>query len=281
MKYISLENGVQVPQLGLGAWRMKDEKTSIQAVLWALEAGYRHIDTASHYDNEQAIGKAIRQSGINRKDLFITSKVWADDIREGKVREAFEESLRKLDLDYLDLYLLHWPVEHDQQAWQVLEELYQEGKVRAIGISNYLESDIDALLPSVTIKPMINQIESNPYFANQELMDYSKSQGMQVEVYRPIGGFRMSQTLLKEDVLMNLSEKYHKTPAQIVIRWHIQRGVIVFPKSSHQERIQSNFDVFDFELTEEEMNQIHQIHNEEYNVNLKSHQVFEGSNIGI
>lgn len=251
--YVTLNNNISIPSVGLGVYLASPEDTK-SAVHWALSAGYRHIDTAKAYNNEESVGEAIKTCGIDRKDLFITTKLWNGDIREGKTREAFENSLKLLKTDYVDLYLIHWPVDGFEQAWVEMEALYREGKIRAIGVSNFHKQHFEALEKVMTIKPAVNQIESNLYFHNQELIDYCNSLGIAVEVWSPLGGQNGNQ--MADPVIVDIANKHKKSPAQVIIRWHMQRGVIVIPKSVHKERIESNFDVFDFTLSEEEMNQI-------------------------
>lgn len=255
MTELTLYNGVKIPQVGLGVFRAENGKETSQAVKWALEAGYRHIDTATVYKNEESVGVGIKESGVKREDIFLTTKVWNTDIRQGRTREAFEESLRLLGTDYVDLYLIHWPVEGREAAWRVLEDEYRKGRIRAIGVSNFHRHHLEELDQVAEIAPMVDQIEAHPYFSNQELIDYCHSRKMAVEVWSPLGGGRVD--LLGDETLLKLADKYQKTPAQIVIRWDIQRGVVVLPKSVHEERIRSNLDVFDFELTAEDMALIH------------------------
>ena len=251
MNTILLNNGVSIPQLGLGVFQTPDGQQTEDAVRWALEAGYRHIDTAKIYGNEKSVGKAIRESGISRKDIFLTTKLWNEDIRQGRTREAFEQSLLELQTDYVDLYLIHWPAAGYEKAWKEMEAIYQSGKARAIGVSNFQEHHLQQLMKTASIFPAVNQIESNPYFNNQELIDLCQGQQIAIEVYSPLGG--TGSTLLSDPVLSGLAKKYQKNPAQIVLRWHLQRNLIVFPKSTHKDRIISNLDVFDFTLATEDM----------------------------
>lgn len=254
MNYIQLNNGVKIPQLGLGVFQTPDGEQTVNSVKWALEAGYRHIDAARIYENEQSVGEGIRQSGVRREDIFLTTKLWNDDIRAGRAREAFEESLERLGTDYIDLYLLHWPADGFEEAWKELEKLYREGKIKAIGVSNFQKSHLERLMKIASIKPAVNQIESHPYFNNQELIDYCFENNIAAEVWSPLGG--TGGNVLEDATLAKLSEKYGKSPAQIVLRWDVQRNVIVIPKSTHKERIVSNSMVFDFELDQEDMKTI-------------------------
>jgi diketogulonate reductase-like aldo/keto reductase len=251
MQTVRLYNNVKIPQLGIGVFQAKQGSETEDAVLWALEAGYRHIDTAAIYGNERSVGKAIRKSGIPREEIFVTGKVWNTDIRAGRTMDAFKRTLYELDLDYIDLYLIHWPTEGKEEAWNVLENLYQQKLIRAIGVSNFQVSHLNELMKNATIKPMLNQIESHPLMNNQKLIEYCQSNNIAVGVWSPLGGPQIP--LLKHPVLEMLADKYQRTPAQIVLRWDIQRGVIPIPKSTHHDRIVSNSQIFDFELLPEDM----------------------------
>ncbi len=244
---------MQIPQVGLGVFKTPDGEVCENAVRWALEAGYGHIDTASEYGNETSVGNGIRESGVARDKIFLTTKLWNENIRRRRTADAFRESLERLQTDYVDLYLIHWPAEGFAEAWPVMEQLYEEGKIRAIGVSNFHVHHLEELEKVWKIKPMVNQIESHPYFTNQPLIDYCKERGIDVEVWSPLGGSAQKGRLLDDPVLASLAEKYGRTVAQIVIRWDIQRGVIVLPKSTHEDRIYSNLEVFDFELSDEDM----------------------------
>ncbi|MCI2048718.1 MAG: aldo/keto reductase [Lachnospiraceae bacterium] len=254
MKTITLYNGVQVPQLGLGVFKAAQGEETEDAVKWALEAGYRHIDTAAVYGNERSVGKAVRESGIPREDVFITAKVWNSDIRAGRAEDAFFRTLDNLQTDYVDLYLLHWPVEGKEYAWSQLEDLYVQKRIRAIGVSNFHPQHLEELMEQARIKPMVDQLESHPLMNNQELIDYLQANEIAVGAWSPLGGPQLP--LLQHPVLLELAEKYHRTPAQIVLRWDIQRNIFVIPKSTHRERIISNSEIFDFELAEEDMERI-------------------------
>ena len=254
MNKITLNNQTVIPQLGLGVYQTRDGQETVDAVRWALEAGYRHIDTAKIYGNEKSVGKAMKESGVPREDIFLTTKLWNEDIRKGRAKEAFEESLEALGTDYVDLYLIHWPADGYEKAWADMEAIYRSGRIKAIGVSNFQRHHLETLEKTASVKPAVNQIESHPYFNNQELIDYCLSQKIDVEVWSPLGG--TGGNVLENQTLAGLAEKYHKTPAQIVIRWDIQRGVVVIPKSVHKDRIESNLEVFDFELTQEDMETI-------------------------
>jgi len=252
--HLILSNGVSIPQLGLGVFGAEDGKQTEQAVLWALEAGYRHFDTAAVYGNESSVGSALRKSGIVRKDVFITGKIWNSSIRSGQTVEAFYQTLENLGTDYLDLCLIHWPVEGKEEAWEELNQLYGQKLIRAVGVSNFHIHHLNDLIQKTGIRPMLNQIESHPLMNNQDLIDSCQKTGIAVGVWSPLGGPRVP--LLSHPALQKLAEKYSRTPAQIVLRWDIQRGVAVIPKSVHRDRIISNSQLFDFELTAEDMAQI-------------------------
>ena len=252
---LTMNNGVQIPQLGLGVFQTPDGKATSQAVTWALQAGYRHIDTAMIYGNEESVGQGLRDSGLKRRDVFLTTKLWNDDIRSGRAKEAFEESLDRLGTDYVDLYLIHWPAQGWQQAWQDMEELYRQRRVRAIGVCNFQKHHLEELHSISSTKPAVNQIESSPQFVNQELIDYCHGElRIDVEAYSPLGG--TGGSVLSDPRLESISRKVGRSPAQVVLRWHIQRGLIVIPKSTHQERIEQNAQVFDFALDEDDMKAI-------------------------
>ena len=252
---MTMNNGVQIPQLGLGVFQTPDGKATSQAVTWALQAGYRHIDTAMIYGNEESVGQGIRDSGLKRRDVFLTTKLWNDDIRSGRAKEAFEESLDRLGTDYVDLYLIHWPAQGWQQAWQDMEELYRQRRVRAIGVCNFQQHHLEELHSISSTKPAVNQIESSPQFVNQELIDYCHGElRVDVEAYSPLGG--TGGSVLSDPRLESISRRVGRSPAQVVLRWHIQRGLIVIPKSTHQERIEQNAQVFDFTLDEDDMKAI-------------------------
>jgi diketogulonate reductase-like aldo/keto reductase len=251
---IQLNNEVVIPQLGLGVWQAKDGKEVETAVRTAIECGYRLIDTAAVYGNEKGVGRAIAASGIPREELFITTKVWNADQGYNETLVAFDKSLDRLGLDYVDLYLIHWPVPAKDKyidTWRALEKLYKDGKVRSIGVSNFTTEYLERLMSEATIIPAVNQIELHPHLSQIELRDFCKQHGIAVESYSPLGG--TGGNLLDEPVLRQIGSTYGKTPAQVVIRWHIQNGLIVIPKSVTPERIRQNIDVFDFELSPDDM----------------------------
>ena len=251
---ITLNNGTVIPQVGLGVFQTPDGDTTVNAVQTALENGYRHIDTAMIYRNEASVGEGIRRAGLPRGDFFVTTKLWNDDIRAHRGKDAFQESLDRLGLDYVDLYLIHWPADGWQQAWDDLQEIYASGRAKAIGVSNFRKHHIDELLANSDVLPAVDQIESSPQFTNHELIGQLRSKGIVAEAWSPLGG--TGGKLLGSPVLAEIGAKYGKSAAPVVIRWHIQRGVVVLPKTTHAERIKQNFDVFDFNLTSEDMTAI-------------------------
>lgn len=258
MEYINLKDSVLIPQLGEGVFRMPNDETTVNAVLSAIELGYRHIDTASVYGNEESVGIAIKKSGIKREEIFLTTKVWNEDVRNNNVRGAFEKSLKLLQTDYVDLYLIHWPAVGFEKAWKDLEDLYNEGRVRAIGVSNFHLHHMQELLKVAKIKPFVNQIESHPYFNNNPLIEKMKELGINVEVWSPLGGSKT--TCVRTDLIINeIAKKHGKSSSQIILRWDIQRGVIPLVKSTHENRLREDLDIFDFELTIDEMKLINEL----------------------
>ncbi|MEZ2413777.1 aldo/keto reductase [Muriicola sp. E247] len=252
----TLHNGVKMPYFGLGVWQAKDGEEVINAVKWALNAGYRHIDTAAIYQNEEGVGIGIRESGIPREDIFLVSKVWNTEQGYEATLKAFENSLKRLNTDYLDLYLVHWPVRGKyKETWKALETLYKEKRVRAIGVSNFLRHHLEDLLEDASIIPMVNQMEFHPYLVQQELLDYCIEKGIQYEAWSPL----MQGNIFELEVFKSLARKYKKTIAQIVLRWDLQKGVITIPKSSKKERILDNADIFDFSISEEDMIKIDEL----------------------
>ena len=250
-----LNNGVEIPYLGVGVFQVKDGDEAVNTVRWAIEAGYRHIDTASAYRNEKSVGQAIRQSGINRKELFVTTKLAIDDMRQGTQMKGFERSLSLLQGDYVDLYLIHWPVTgKNRETWKVMEEIYKSGRARAIGVSNFVAFHLDKLLEEAKIVPAVNQIELHPRFSQQPLATYCEKLGIAVEAWSPLGG--TGGNLLDDPILKNIAEKYKKATAQVVLRWELQNGVITIPKSTHQARIKANTELYDFELSAADMKTI-------------------------
>ncbi|GAA4108297.1 aldo/keto reductase [Aquimarina addita] len=241
-----LHNGVQMPYLGLGVYQSNNDQEVVDAVQWALEAGYRHVDTASIYKNEEGVGRAMRNSSTPREDIFVVSKVWNNDQGYESTLKAFDESLKKLQLEYLDLYLIHWPVQGIyKETWSALEKLYKEKRVRAIGVSNFMQHHLEDLMKTASIVPMVNQMEFHPYLVQQSLIDFCNQHQIQYEAWSPF----MQGKIFNTAVLDDLAKKYNKSVAHIILRWNLQKGVITIPKSSNQERIISNSDVFDFELS--------------------------------
>lgn len=246
----TLHNGVQMPYLGLGVYLSEDGAEVVNAVKWALDMGYRHIDTASIYQNEKGVGIGIKQSSVPREDVFLVSKVWNSDQGYESTLQAFEDSLNRLGTEYLDLYLIHWPVKGKfTETWKALEFLYNTKRVRAIGVSNFMQHHLEALLPKADVIPMVNQMEFHPYLVQQDLLDYCNSKKIQYEAWSPM----MQGKIFDIELFKDLADKYNKTIAQIVLRWDLQKGVITIPKSSKKERIRANADIFDFELSQEDI----------------------------
>lgn len=254
MPEIVLHNGVGVPQLGLGLFLMKDPDEAKWAIKNAVATGYRHFDTAAAYGNEEVLGEALRSTGMTRENLFITSKVWNNMQGYEKTKQAFQESIDKLGTDYLDLYLIHWYGKDVPGTWKAMEELYAQGRVRAIGVCNFTIEHLESMRPYYKVKPMVNQVETHPYFTQDELRDYLRLEGIAHESWGPLS--QGKSDLLFHPVMQELAEKYGKTPAQIVLRWHVERGSIVIPKSVNPGRIKENFEIFDFNLLAEEMTAI-------------------------
>src|SRR5690554_3375450 len=250
---VKLNNGVEMPWFGLGVFRAKDGQEVENAVLTALKHGYRSIDTAAVYDNEKGVGNAVIESGVSREEIFLTSKVWNTDQGYKSTFRAFEESLERLQTDYLDLYLIHWPKgKRSVETWKAMEELYEEKRVRAIGVSNFLEHHLEDFLPECNIIPAVNQYEFHPELLQPKLLEYCLKKGIRPEAWSPIMRGKVNDI----PVLQALAVKYGKTPVQIVLRWDIQKGVVTIPKSVTPERIISNADIFDFELSSEDIAKI-------------------------
>lgn len=254
-EYIKLNNGKYIPSIGFGTSLVTgDECTRI--IQKAIDIGYRHIDTAAVYKNEVEIGKAIKQSNIDRKELFITSKVWKDSMGYNNTLKSFEKSLKNLELEYIDLFLIHWPKNNDEKlnidTWKALERLYEEGKVKAIGVSNFLKHHLEIILNNCNIIPMINQIEFHPGLIRKETIEFCREKGIVIEAWAPLGKGKM----LNNETLLNISRKYKKSVAQICLKWCLQNSVIPLPKSSSEERMKQNLDLFDFEISDEDMKTI-------------------------
>ncbi|KQS91940.1 aldo/keto reductase [Chryseobacterium sp. Leaf394] len=254
MKNITLNNGVQMPVLGFGVYQISDALECEKAVLEAIEAGYRLIDTASAYGNEEAVGSAIRKSGVPREELFITTKLWISDAGYEKAKKAFDVSLQKLQLDYLDLYLIHQPYGDVYGSWRAMEELYREGKIKAIGVSNFHPDRIMDLMVHNEIKPAINQIETHPFHQQTETQNFLDENEVQIQSWGPFAEGKNG--MFTNESLVSISKKYNKSVAQVILRWLTQRGVVAIPKSVRKEKIIENFNIFDFELDGEDMNVI-------------------------
>lgn len=258
---LTMHNGKKIPCIGYGTYKTSGAEV-YDAVIAAVKAGYRHIDTAAYYKNEEGVGKAVRECGIPREELFITSKVWNTDRGYEKTKKAFADSLERLGLEYLDLYLIHWPANKKQfgdeakrinaETWRALEELYVEGKVKAIGLSNFLPHHIEELMETASIKPVVDQIEFHPGWAQIEISEYCQRNDIVVEAWSPLG----RSSALENEVLRNIGAKYGKETAQVCIRWVMQHGILPLPKTVNPDRMVKNADVFDFELTAEEMRTI-------------------------
>ncbi|OOB79469.1 MAG: glyoxal reductase [Epulopiscium sp. Nuni2H_MBin003] len=252
----TLNNGMKMPAIGLGVWQTEKGSETVDAVKSALNVGYRHIDGAMIYKNEAEVGTGIKESGVNRDEIFLTTKLWNTDTRNRTVAKAYQTSLDTLGLDIVDLYLIHWAVDGYVEAWSELEKLYDEKKIKSIGVSNFQIHHLEEIAKTAKYVPAVNQIESHPYFANQELINYCQQKGIIVTAYCPLGGARSGGSILKDPVITEIADKIKKTPAQVILRWHLQRGVVAIPKSKSPERIKENFDVFDFSLSDEDMNKI-------------------------
>lgn len=248
---LKLNNGVEIPMLGFGTFKAVAGEETENAVFAALKAGYTHIDTATVYGNEESVGIAIKRSGIDRKDIFVTTKCWNDDMRAGNQMQAFEDSLKRLGMDYVDLYLIHWPVENFSDSWKVFEEIYASGRARAIGVSNFHKHHLDKLMETANIVPAVNQFECHPYLACNELIDYCRQLGIAPEAYSPLGGRKSN--IMQNETLQKLSAETGRTMAQLMLRWNLQRGIIVIPKSVKEHRIIENCDLYSFELNDEQM----------------------------
>lgn len=256
MEYRILSNGVKMPQLGYGVYQVTKDECE-RCVLDALKAGYRLIDTAQSYFNEEEVGNAIQKSGIPREEIFLTTKVWIEHYGYEACKTSIEESMRKLQTDYIDLMLLHQPFADYYGAWRALEEYYEAGRIRAIGISNFYPDRMVDIASFAKIRPMVNQIEIHPHHQQAASMEWHDKYQIQLEAWAPFGEGRGD--MFAEPVLNEIGSKYGKTAAQVILRWHLQRGIIVIPKSTHYDRIEENLNVFDFRLSEEDMNQISEL----------------------
>jgi len=254
MKTIKLNNGVEIPILGFGVYQVKDLKECERSVIDAIETGYRLIDTAASYLNEEAVGRALKASGVPRKDLFVTTKLWVQDAGYERTKLAFDKALKRLQLDYLDLYLIHQPYGDVHGAWRAMEELYQEGRVRAIGISNFEPDRVMDLIMANKIVPAINQVETNPFNQQIETQKFLTENKVQIEAWAPFAEGK--NNIFSNELLLSIGHKYSKSVGQVILRWLTQREVIALSKSTHKERMAENINVLDFELSTEDMNAI-------------------------
>ncbi|MEN2399404.1 aldo/keto reductase [Flavobacterium sp. MC2016-06] len=254
MYNIKLNNGVEMPILGFGVFQMQDQAECEQAVLDAIDTGYRLIDTAASYMNEQAVGNAIKKSSVPREALFITTKLWVSDAGYENTKKAFQKSLDLLQLDYLDLYLIHQPYGDIYGSWRAMQELYQEGRVKAIGVSNFHPDRVMDLIANTGFIPAVNQIETHPFHQQTETQEFLKQNNVQIESWGPFAEGK--NDIFKNDLLVNIAQKYNKSTAQVIVRWLTQRGVVTIPKSVRKERMAENFNIFDFELAQEDMTAI-------------------------
>ncbi|MBM6616501.1 aldo/keto reductase [Bacillus suaedaesalsae] len=256
----TLHNGVKMPWFGLGVFKVQEGEEVVSSVKAAIKNGYRSIDTAAVYQNEEGVGQAIKEADVPREELFITTKVWNADQGYETTLQAFETSLSKLGLDYLDLYLIHWPVKGKyNDTWKALEKLYKDGKVRAIGVSNFQVHHLEDLLSHAEIKPMVNQVEYHPHLTQEELQAFCKKEGIQLEAWSPL----KQGELLNEPTIVKIAKQHKKSPAQIILRWDLQNEVVTIPKSIKENRIIENASIFDFELSAMEMNEISSLNKNE------------------
>lgn len=254
MEFVILNNGVKMPQEGFGVFQVPDAEVCEQAVLEAIESGYRLIDTAAAYMNEEAVGAAIKKSGVPREELFITTKLWVQDASYEAAKRAIETSLKKIGLDYLDLYLLHQPMGDYYGAYHAMEEAYKEGKLRAIGVCNFYPHVLADFCETVEVVPAVNQVELHPFFQQEDALKVMKEYGVQPEAWGPFA--EGNHGIFTHPVLTAIGEKYHKSAAQTALGWNVQRGVVVIPKSTHKDRMEQNMDIWDFELSKEDMEEI-------------------------
>lgn len=254
MENVILNNGVEIPMLGFGVFQIDDLKQCEQAVYDALITGYRLIDTAAAYLNEEAVGRAIKRSGVAREEIFLTSKLWIQDAGYENTKKAFQHTINQLDVDYLDLYLIHQPMNDYYGSWRAMQELYEEGKIRAIGVSNFYPDRLVDLCINAKITPAVNQVECHPFFQQKEALKAMDEFNVQPEAWGPFAEGQYD--IFNNSILKSIADKYGKTVGQTILRWNIQRGVVVIPKSVHKERIEENFQVWDFELRKEDMEEI-------------------------
>lgn len=251
MQYVTLNDGNKMPQLGFGVFQVPDLKVAEQAVTDALDTGYRLIDTAAAYGNEEAVGNAIKKSSVDRDDIFVTSKLWVDHFTYEKAKQGIDDSLTKLGLDYMDLYLLHQPYGDVAGAWRALEEAQQEGKIKSIGVSNFAPDQLMNLELMSNVKPALNQIEVSPWFQEDNAVKFNQQQNIQTEAWAPFAEGK--HNVFTNETIANIGKKYGKANGQVILRWLIQRGIVAIPKSVHKTRMAENFDVFDFELSADDM----------------------------
>lgn len=244
-----LSNGVKMPSIGFGTYKSGNDEETAKIIRYALKIGYRQIDTASFYGNEVGIGNGIKESGINREDIFLVTKLWNDDHGYDKTIEAFNKSLERLQVDYIDLYLIHWPNKLNSETWKAFEHLYKTGKVKSIGVCNFKIGHLEELKKTAEIMPMVNQVEIHPQSSKNDMLRYCEENNIQLVAWSPI----MRGKLFSNELILGLAEKYKKTIAQIILRWHVQRGIIPIPKSSNEGRIKENLSIFDFELSNDDM----------------------------
>ena len=244
-----LSNGVKMPSIGFGTYKSGSDEETAKIIKYALEVGYKQIDTASFYGNEVGIGNGIKESGINREDIFLVTKLWNDDHGYDKTIEAFNKSLERLQVDYIDLYLIHWPNKLNSETWKAFEHLYKTGKVKSIGVCNFKIGHLEELKKTAEIMPMVNQVEIHPQSSKNDMLRYCEENNIQLVAWSPI----MRGKLFSNELILGLAEKYKKTIAQIILRWHVQRGIIPIPKSSNEGRIKENLSIFDFELSNDDM----------------------------
>lgn len=248
---VKLSNGVEMPTLGFGVFQVPDLSQAEKAVTEAIETGYRLIDTAAAYQNEEAVGKAIKNSSVNREDIFVTSKLWVSDFNYDRAKKGIDTSLQKLGLDYMDLYLLHQPYGDTMGAWRALEEAQKEGKIRAIGVSNFYADQLQDLMLTMPVKPAVNQIEVNPWYQQASEVKFAQSQDVRVEAWAPFAEGK--HDIFKNETIAEIAAKYGKSNGQVILRWLLQRGITAIPKSVHQQRMAENIDIFDFELSDDDM----------------------------
>ncbi|GAM16549.1 aldo/keto reductase [Mesobacillus selenatarsenatis] len=256
----TLHNGVKMPWFGLGVFKVQEGSEVVESVKAALKNGYKSIDTAAVYKNEEGVGQGIKEAGVPREELFITTKVWNSDQGYESTLKAFETSMEKLGLDYLDLYLIHWPVAGKyKETWKALEKLYKDGRVRAIGVSNFHVHHLKDLITDAEITPMVNQVEYHPHLAQTELLEFCKAEGIQMEAWSPL----KQGELLSDPTIVEIAEKHKKSPAQVILRWDLQNEVVTIPKSIKEHRIIENADIFEFELSVDDMDRLNSLNKNE------------------